>query len=156
LHFKEILSRVTGFSVPIFGIQWNPPVPEVRVARELMRELEDRRVLYSPVEMEGAQHCVTSIFELRRALTESTKMLDTSSNLYKQVQRIRRACRVFCDFVGSTAFSTAPIPIQISILNQELGKLRQVTGKAVGEICIAYGLDVEDELASVIPYNNVF
>jgi len=44
--------------------------------------------------------------------------------------------------------------MQRSLLSRELVKLRKVAGEAVAAIAIAYGLDVEDELASIIPFNN--
>jgi hypothetical protein len=28
MQFNEILSHITGFSVPIFGIQWTPAQPQ--------------------------------------------------------------------------------------------------------------------------------
>ena len=48
IHFKSIISRLTGISTPIFGISWNPPELEQTVAKELLAYLEDRRYLYSP------------------------------------------------------------------------------------------------------------
>lgn len=155
MHFKEILSRVTGVSIPIFGIQWQPTPPHVKVARDLMRELEDKRVLYRPEGMEGSSHCVNSVSEMRQMLTTSMQQVDTDSPLYRQLQKIRRACRSFCDIVGSQKFDQAPSPVQRSLLSRELTKLRQVAGASIGAIAIAYGLDVEDELASVIPFNNL-
>lgn len=155
MRFKEILARITGVSVPIFGIQWQPVTPQVKVARDLMRELEDKRVLYRPEEMEGAHYCVHSVMDLRQKLTASMQQVDTDSPLYKQLQKIRRACREFCDVVGSPKFDAAPFPVQSSLLGRELARFRQTAGGAVGAISIAYGLDVEDELASIIPFNNL-
>jgi hypothetical protein len=153
LHFKEILSRITGVSVPIFGIQWQPAPLQVKVARDLMRELEDKRVLYRPEAMESAQYCVQSVIDMRQKLTTSMQQVDTDAPLYKQLQKIRRACRGFCDVVGSPKFDAAPFPVQSSLLGRELARFRQTVGGAVGAVSIAYGLEVEDELASIIPFN---
>lgn len=155
MHFKEILARITGVSVPIFGIQWQPTTPQVKVARNLMRELEDKRVLYRPEDMEGANHCIQSVMDMRQKLTTSMQQVDTNAPLYKQLQKIRRASRDFCDVVGSQKFDAAPIPVQKSLLGRELARFRQIVGGSVGAISIAYGLDVEDELASIIPFNNL-
>lgn len=46
MKFKEVIGRITGFSVPIFGVSWNPPQPDVTAARKVLVFLEDRRVLY--------------------------------------------------------------------------------------------------------------
>jgi hypothetical protein len=40
----KILSRLTGFSVPVFGVSWSPPEAERAVARRVIASLEDRRV----------------------------------------------------------------------------------------------------------------
>lgn len=119
-----------------------------------MRELEDKRVLYRPEEMEGAHYCVHSVTDMRQKLTAAMQQVDGDSPLYKQLQKIRKASRDFCDVVGSPKFDAAPFPVQKSLLSRELARFRQSVGGAVGAISIAYGLDVEDELASIIPFNN--
>lgn len=52
MRFKEILARITGVSVPIFGIQWQPTTPQIKVVRDLMRELEDKKYV---------EHLATSV-----------------------------------------------------------------------------------------------
>lgn len=155
MHFKEILSRITGFSVPIFGIQWQPMPAQAKVARDLIRKLEDRRVLFRQGQGERSQYCVSSVLDMRQILTTSMQEVETSSPLYKQLQKIRRACRDFCDVIGSPKYDAAPDPVQRSLLDRELTKLRQTVGGAVAAISISYGIDVEDGLASIIPFNNL-
>ena len=106
MYFKEILARITGVSIPIFGIQWQPTTPQIKVARDLMRELEDKRVLYRAEDLEGAHHCVYSVMDMRQKLTMSMQQVDTDDPLYKQLQKIRRASRSFCDVIGSPKFDT--------------------------------------------------
>jgi Family of unknown function (DUF6650) len=60
MRFKEILSRLTGISVPVFGVSWNPPEADRAVVKRVVAFLEDRRVLYAPSEMEVPEHCVHS------------------------------------------------------------------------------------------------
>jgi len=57
MKFKQIIGRLTGFSVPIFGVSWNPPEPEVQKARRVLTYLEDRRVLYNPDSLEVPEQC---------------------------------------------------------------------------------------------------
>ena len=154
MHFKEILAQLTGVSVPIFGIQWEPVTAEVTVARNLIRVLEDKRVLYRPEEMEGATYCLHSVERLRQELTLSLQQVTSGTQIAKQLERMPRSSREFCDVVGSPKFGTSAHPVQRSILRRELAKLRSAFGSAVGALSLAYGLDVEDELASIIPFNN--
>lgn len=58
MRFKEILSRLTGISVPVFGVSWNPPEADCAVGKRAVAFLEDRRVLYAPSKMEVPEHCV--------------------------------------------------------------------------------------------------
>ena len=61
MKFKEIVNRLTGFSIPVFGVSWNPPEPEVAVARRVLAFLEDRRVLFNPYHLEVEYQCIDSV-----------------------------------------------------------------------------------------------
>jgi uncharacterized protein DUF6650 len=61
MKFSEIVARLTGFSIPVCGVSWQPKEPEIDAARRIVTFLEDRRVLYSPSEMEMPDHCVQSV-----------------------------------------------------------------------------------------------
>ncbi|MDE2346796.1 MAG: hypothetical protein KGL13_10065, partial [Gammaproteobacteria bacterium] len=65
MKFKDIAARLTGISSPIFGVSWKPPETERSVAKRVIAFLEDRRVLYSPSEMEVPDHCVESVLDIR-------------------------------------------------------------------------------------------
>jgi hypothetical protein len=55
IKFKEVVSRITGFSVPVFGVSCNPPQPEVITARRALAFLEDRRVLLQSLPARGGR-----------------------------------------------------------------------------------------------------
>src|SRR4051812_11580513 len=97
MKFKEILSRLTGISCPIFGVSWNPPALEVAAAKRLIRALEDRRVLYNPFELEDPQHCVHSVIEIRKLLTETLSADNVAGDFAANLRAIRAACRHFLD-----------------------------------------------------------
>lgn len=67
---------------------------------------------------------------------------------------MRKACQEFSNKLGHPKLSKFDTPVQISILERELFKLREKSGVSVAEIAVAYGLDVDDGLASIIPFNN--
>ena len=77
MKFEEVLSRITGFSVPVFGVSWNPPQPEVVAARRVLAYLEDRRVLYNPYHLEVEDQCTSSVLDIRRLLTEAGEKRET-------------------------------------------------------------------------------
>jgi hypothetical protein len=39
--FKTLAKRITGISLPVFGVSWNPPMPERDIVRETFIFLED-------------------------------------------------------------------------------------------------------------------
>lgn len=155
MKHKKILASITGISCPIFGLQWTPPTLDVSVAQDVITFLEDRRVLFNPVGMENADHCVKSVQMIRKEVTDGLQRLsDVHSPLGKQLRKMRDAARKFIDKIGNQAFQQFDIVIQASILERELFKLREAFGKSIAEISISHGLDVEDELAVIIPFNN--
>jgi len=93
---SEIAKRLTGFSTPFGGVSWVAPEAEVTVARRVIRFLEDRRVLFNPSELEEPQHCVQSVIEIRRFLTDELGELP-DDDLAAQLGALRAACRKFLD-----------------------------------------------------------
>jgi hypothetical protein len=154
MEYKKILKNITGISTPLFGLQWSPPVVESDVARKIIVFLEDRRVLYRPEEDEGADYCRQSVEQIRQMLTDKMPDFSSSGDINRLLRELRAQCRRFCDAIGSQHFPNLPQPVQRSILKRELDKLRLVAGKVVGALSISYGIDVEDELASIIPFKN--
>jgi len=70
MKFSEIANRLTGISTPLGGASWEPAELEIGAARRLVAFLEDRRVLYDPGQLEVPSHCVQSVLEIRRCLSE--------------------------------------------------------------------------------------
>lgn len=156
MKFAEILSRVTGLSVPIFGIQWNPPEAECIAARRTLVFLEDRRVLFAPSEMELPEHCVSSVLKMREFLTAELAKLDPTSELAVGLRAIRAACRKFLDTVEvderrAVMFGAERGHWASWVFNGAVGELRGVVGVHVARIAAAHGLDVEDQLAAILP-----
>jgi len=157
LKFKQIINRLTGFSTPVFGVSWNPPQSQIAVARRLIAYLEDRRVLYNPYQMEVPHHCIHSVIEIRRKLTMELINLAADEEPAAHLRAMRAACRKFLDTVqekegrkrsyrrhwdsGSDSW----------IFNSALGELRGIIGIHVAALAAQHGLDVEGDLATILP-----
>lgn len=155
MKFKRILQSVTGISTPIFGIQWTPPQWASDLAEETLVYLSDKRVLFNRFDMEDAGHCIQSVDNIRNHLVSQRQRLQGNKELDKSLATMLRACRRFIDYVGHPKYSGFEKPIQDSILENELQKFRSSIGKQVATLSISFGVDVEDELASIITFNNV-
>jgi hypothetical protein len=97
MKFDELKERLTGISCPFFGISWNPPQAERTIARRIIRFLEDRRVFFAPYHWEVFDHCVHSVLEIRKYLTEELQNIPEESNLLSYAKAMCIACRTFLD-----------------------------------------------------------
>jgi hypothetical protein len=156
MKFKEIASRLTGISCPVFGMSWTPPEPDISVARRLITYLEDRRVLYQPCEVEIPEHCVHSIIEIRKYLTQELSKSDLSAELSNNLRAMRGACRKFLTRVQCKDREIIPFANQHGhfaswIFMDAIGQLRGVFGVHLAQLAVRHGLDIEDDLAEIIP-----
>lgn len=157
LKHKEILGRITGISCPIFGVSWDPPSTDRSIAGRIITFLEDRRVLYAPSEVEIPRHCIVSVIEIRRFLTDNIQETGEDSTLQNHLRALRAACRKFLDALGPIEFGSIDFfgPLgggyQAWIFLTALGELRGTFGNHIAAIAASYGLDLEDDLASILP-----
>lgn len=155
MKFKEIIKRLNGISTPVFGVSWNPNQTDKDHAREVITYLEDRRVLYAPSEMEQPHYCVQSVLEIRRFLTQ--KIAGThGKDLQDSLRAMRAACRKFLDTVGADSdvvrYGNNAGHWASWTFNGAIGELRGVFGIHVAKIAVMYGLDIEEDLAKIIPF----
>jgi len=160
MKFKEIASRLTGISTPVFGASWQPSETDRSIAKRLIAFLEDRRVLYSPSEMEMPAHCVESVMEIRRFLTAEIAKLDEKADITASFRAMRAACRKFLNTVQADEgriirFGAESGHYASWTFNSALGEMRGVFGVHIGRIAVAYGVDVENELAAILPEKDV-
>jgi hypothetical protein len=133
MKFKEIVSRITGFSTAVFGLSWNPPEPEVTTARRVLTFLEDRRVFRNVIWRDDVESCVQSVLKIREYLTTELGNLASKSDLEQSLRAMRAACRKFLDraqgLVPQKKRAVGNLPShQGAIFNNALGELRGVFG----------------------------
>ena len=144
-------NRVTGVETPVFGISWNPPTLDVEVAERLVTFLEDRRALYNPFDRETLDWVIESILEIRRKLTEYMEQLDRDSPLAKSMAAMRSACRTFLDRVERDAPGSPHWRLYSPHFFLALGELRSIIGIHVAQIAARHGINIEEQLASIVP-----
>ena len=155
MKFSELLNRLTGISCPVFGVSWNPVTAERSIARRIIVFLEPRRVLYSAFEFESVCPCITSATEIKNYLTSELQQIAEKSELNSYVRAMRNACNRFLsrcpDDKDFRCHACRNGNIDNWIFTSAVGELRGVFGVMVGQIAKAYGIDVEDDLAQIIP-----
>jgi hypothetical protein len=164
VKFKEIASRINGISCPIFGVSWTPPKSDIAVARGVVAFLEDRRVLSCPSEVEIPEHCVKSVLEIRRHMTDLLIAGQVADELVGHLKAIRAACRAFLDRQGwsddedeflivieERRHRGEYMGLHDYLLNQALGELRASVGVHLAQIAVKYGIDIEPPLDAVLP-----
>jgi hypothetical protein len=100
ISIKEILRRITGFSTPVFGVSWEPPLSERRIVEKLIAEMGGRRALIYPFEtltVHNPFYICESVLEFRKELTQLLKEVPIDSTAGQHIRAMRAACMKFLD-----------------------------------------------------------
>ncbi|RFZ41384.1 hypothetical protein DAVIS_02653 [Mycobacterium marinum] len=160
MKFKEIVNRVNGISCPVFGVQWDPGTADVEVARKVIAFVETRRVLFSSYADEVPQECVNSVLAIREFLTEIIGQARIGDQLSGPIRLMRRYCVRFLERVGAVErpegakrhlYRDVRWHMHDYWFGEALGELRAGVGMQVAIIAASHGLDVEDDLARMLP-----
>jgi hypothetical protein len=146
LAFKELAGRITGISIPIFGVSWNPPTTERQIVRETFVFLEDRRALYNDYAHEMEHEVAESVLAIRAELTAALKRLPEESEAAPCFRAMRAACREYLD--GTQRHGRYGSHLGFT---EQLGRLRAMVGVQVSYLAVKYGIDLEGEPVRVIP-----
>lgn len=153
---KSLVHRLTGFSLPFFGVQWTPPADEREIVRGLLTALEDRRVLFVPYHLEVVSQVTSSVLQMREILTKTLQALPETSRAAGSIRAMRAACRRFLeepmpDFRNVTRWRHRGDEEGDPSFFVALGELRAMFGTHIAALAYQYGLDLEPELASILP-----
>lgn len=168
LKAKDVARRLRGLSILGLGASWDYPPSEREAIRKLVLALEDRRALFNPPPAEVEDHVIASVSSIREQCTETLRELGESAKAAACVRIIRAACRRFLDEPypsfpdveefhpdrhfreegrdGRLRRGTRPASFYTA-----LGELRAAIGQQIAILAASYGLDVEGDLASIIP-----
>jgi hypothetical protein len=154
--WEGIASRITGFSVPLFGISWNPPVSDRTAAERCITSLESTGLLYADFEWEQPNECYVAASRLRDELTRQLQELAREAPVFRQLDAIREACRVFRDTLRRKGFESVSHHSDLhdhqkAEFLQTLGALRDTCGKQIMLLAVQYGVDVAPHLAAWLP-----
>lgn len=164
VKFKELASRITGFSIPVFGVSWNPTKSERNVIRELILFLEDRRALYNPYNTETWHWVSESILKIREELNNRLKEVGENSESAISLRIMRSACRNYLDkmelyekFLDNWEIIEKQDKQVIEDIHQNvnpiasLSELRIIFGMHIAKLCSMYGIDLEGKIISILP-----
>lgn len=151
----ETARRITGISGPFGGIQWADPGPSDRErVRGFLLELEDRRVLYNPDWLEVKHQVDTSIVEIRRICTVALKTFSPSDFATLPMRNVRAACRRYLDDSAiefrHVAFNSHHGEMSAGVF-LALGAFRATVGQEVARLASYYDIEIEGDLATVVP-----
>lgn len=158
MRVADIKRRLTGFSTPFGGISWQPEESEEQSARRVIAYLEDRRILYDPFEVEVPEYGAESVLDIRRFVTSEIGALGAQSPLADNLRAIRAACRKFLNAIDSDDRPHAGARYwghSRWSFDRALGELRNAIGVHVALIASRYEFDVEDDLARILPVEDV-
>ncbi len=151
ISFKKIAQTITGVSTPVFGVSWNPPEDKRDIVRDVVTFLEDKRALYYEYYREYGPWVNDSVLAMRAELTAALKRCADDQELAGPLRALRAACRKFLDKMDPNARRIHHPYHHEPAIWTALGEMRGVFGVHLSRLCVAYGVDVEPELATIFP-----
>lgn len=117
------------------------------VARSVLRDLEDRRILFGHRSSEDADLCRQSA-DLIRRLTSTALHAVQEGPLVLSLKRIRAANR---EFVAAAGKNSSDFLNDFKYFMSNLEALRLAVADEIGWLAFAFAVEIDEELASVIP-----
>ncbi len=161
----DILRRLSsiGITVPLIGGGFSAtltPASEAETPRaaRVLTFLEDRRVLFDPMDVEIAEYAGRSVMEIRQHLAQELMQIERASVLAASLRGMTGACHQFLSRTQWDPSDVSPYPRRRSgppwadqVFHQALGELRGHFSVHIAQMAAAHGLDVEGRLATILP-----
>jgi hypothetical protein len=141
--------RLTGFSTPVAGVQWENNDGDREVVRRLLNALEDRRVLFAQYGAEVPEHCIESAIQIRKTLTGEMNTRGISDNLELALKDLRAVFSAFVDAMGSRDAQRHGLDM-ISFAGA-LATLRSLVGERLSVLCVHYDIEIVGRLHQIVP-----
>jgi hypothetical protein len=149
--------RITGISTLFGGFSWADPGPgDNETIRRFLVFLEDRRVLYNAMNLEVADQVDRSVHEIREQCTKTLQQLSPNAFGVQPIRGIREAGRRFHDD-RNERFRFFDDDFRDGWRRENpgffvaLGAYRATVGHQVALLSAHYDIDIEGDLASILP-----
>jgi hypothetical protein len=144
--------RPTGIGAFGFSLNWEQVPGDEAIGRRVITYLEDRRLLFGIRHSEDEVHCVHSAIEIRKFLTDELASAKPGRSLAASLRAMRLALRGFVDAAGPNAREFRYHGgTQTDSFSLALGELRALVGFHLAVIAEQYGIEVERDLAQILP-----
>jgi hypothetical protein len=143
------VSRLTGFSISPTGggLTWSSERSERVLARSVLLDLENRRILYTPVSSEIPDAVLDSAQSLRSHLSEIVNECESDA-LREPCIAIRGAVRQLLTTLQPTG--ERPDHLPYPFMNRALETLRSTVRPEILEISQRFDLELSGELRRIV------
>jgi hypothetical protein len=137
------------------NVNWEKAPGDEEIARRIVTFLENRRLLFGVRHLEDELECVHSANQVRDHLTDELLQANPGKSLNSSIRAMRTASRNFVDAAGSDArnFRRHHDPPGTDQFSDALAQLRVLVGLHLEQLVIQYDIEIEPELAQILPPN---
>lgn len=146
--------RITSIGTPWFGVGWEYRESDADVARRVLSFLEDRRMLYEPLNAQIFFYVGQSAAEIRQMLTQELGAAPVGEQLSESLKAVRAALRKFMDDLDKLEQSErSGLTDPLQIHDQQvlaLGEMRGRVNPILALLAKKYQIEVEEEFAAAL------
>jgi Family of unknown function (DUF6650) len=146
--------RITSIGTPWFSVGWEYRESDADVVRRVFSFLEDRRVLYEPLNAQIFSYVGQSAAQIRQMLDQELGTGLVSDQLSKSFKAILSALRKFMnDLEKLEQRQGSGLSDPLEVRDQQvlaLGEMRGRVNPILASLAEKYRIEVEEELAAAL------